>query len=89
MVKLIANSSNIRALAHDGARSLVVVFHNGGIYEYGDVPADIAKEVAEAESVGRAFHRLIKAAGYTSAKRAELPGWAGELAEAIRARESA
>lgn len=88
MMKLIQNSSNIRAMAHDGADGLVVVFANGGIYEYRGVPVDVAETVAGAESVGRAFHGLVKAAGFPAVKRSELPTWAGELAAALRSAES-
>lgn len=52
-------SSNIAAVAYEDQK-MYVQFHNGGEYQYDNVPVEVYNEVLEAESVGRAFHRLVK-----------------------------
>lgn len=65
-------SSNIDSVAYDeDARVMTVAFLNNTTYRYADVPpavaADLFAEIARADaevpgaSVGRAFHRLIRA----------------------------
>jgi hypothetical protein len=52
-------SSNIESLAYENGR-LYARFLQGGIYEYENVPEVIFTELLGAESVGKAFHRLIR-----------------------------
>lgn len=54
-------SSNIASIGYSEEDSrLQIEFHNGGVYDYFDVPADVHQQVMVAESTGRAFHQLIK-----------------------------
>lgn len=56
-------SSNIAALGHDPITlKLRVQFHSGTIYEYADVPVAKFDQLIKADSVGSAFHKLIKSA---------------------------
>lgn len=65
-------SSNVVALAwrHNGKYDeedeplgdFFVEYVNNAYYRYGDVPRVMAREVRAAESVGRAMHRMVKAA---------------------------
>ena len=59
-------SSNIASLTHDDeSDELEVVFQNGGIYRYYGVEKDVYFELINSDlSIGSAFHRLIRNAGY-------------------------
>lgn len=52
-------SSNIAMIAHWGGH-LFVKFHNGGVYGYENVPIEVHDEIGRSDSVGSAFHRLVK-----------------------------
>ena len=52
-------SSNIAAMKLETGE-LFVKFLNGGIYSYADVALTKFEELVGAESVGRAFHKLVK-----------------------------
>lgn len=58
-------SSNVRKIGHDPQTGeLHVQWENGRTSVYGDaetpVPADVAKQVMNSASVGKAVHNLIK-----------------------------
>ena len=54
-------SSNIASARYDGeGQILEITFHNGGIYQYYDVPAQLAAEFGQAESKGSFLARAIK-----------------------------
>lgn len=52
-------SSNIKAIAHDGT-TMGVSFHSGAVYAYDNVPRGVFDEVVVASSVGRAFHHMVR-----------------------------
>lgn len=52
-------SSNIDALWFT-PEMLSIRFKGGAIYDYPDVPEETFDELLASESVGKAFHRLIK-----------------------------
>lgn len=54
-------SSNIAAIDHDPVLlELTVEFKNGTRYLYRQVPPSIFDQLIKADSVGSAFHKLIK-----------------------------
>lgn len=54
-------SSNIASVGYDETtRILEVEFHNGGIYQYLNVPPQDYAELIEADSVGKFFHSRIR-----------------------------
>lgn len=54
-------SSNIQSLRYDDqAQVLQVVFNNGAVYEYYDLPRHVAEAFEAAESKGRFFAASIK-----------------------------
>lgn len=54
-------SSVIRAHAYDAqARCLRITFVSGAVYDYGEVPPEVAKGLAEAGSRGRFFSLWIR-----------------------------
>jgi len=56
-------SSNIAAIGYDeDVRSLYVKFKHGQTYQYFGVTKDTHTEIMAAESIGKAFHKLIKLA---------------------------
>lgn len=65
-------SSTIAAVDHDGKR-MTVQFHNGGIYDYPDVPKQLYDRMVSAhdggESIGKFFHANVKTAGFKHVKR--------------------
>lgn len=52
-------SSNIAAIAYKDD-CLYVKFLEGNIYKYFNVPFEVFTQLLEADSVGRAFHQLVK-----------------------------
>ena len=52
-------SSNIRAIGHDGSM-LRVEFSNGSTYDYEGVPSRVFDDLVSADSVGRYFAQNIK-----------------------------
>lgn len=53
-------SSNIKAIGYDAeTKSLEVEFHNGAVWLYSGISAEIHAELAKAESVGRWFSSRI------------------------------
>lgn len=55
------SSSAIKRWGYDPAsRTLALVFNNGTLRHFPDVPADVAAEFEAAESKGRAYSTLIR-----------------------------
>ena len=70
MERVNVDSSLLKALGYDaGTSTLEVEFHNGSVYMYDGVPEGVYSEVMGAESVGKAFTRLIKSEGAYPYKR--------------------
>ena len=61
MIKKQVTSSNISHIGHDGTTTLFIRFHSGKTYEY-PAPMAIYALLAEAESVGKAFHQHVRKA---------------------------
>ena len=58
-------SEAIRSIGHDRLRQVQQVeFHSGAIYDYLDVPEEVHLEVMQAGSVGEAFSRCVRNAGF-------------------------
>lgn len=54
-------SSNIAAIRYDEDQQLLeVVFKNGGVYQYFDVPSQVAEEMERTESKGKFLASAIK-----------------------------
>lgn len=54
-------SSNVAEVGYDAsAMTLEVVFNNGSVYQYFDVPESVYQELVRAESVGGFLHANIK-----------------------------
>ena len=56
-------SSTVSRIAYEDD-ALFVEFRSGVSYRYDDVPPEVYDELFEADSIGRAFHRLVKLGGY-------------------------
>ncbi|MFT5691586.1 MAG: hypothetical protein ACI92E_000915 [Oceanicoccus sp.] len=57
----IENSSNVAAVGYDGnSDTLQVEFHNGGTYQYFDVPEPLFESLRDADSVGSFLAEHIK-----------------------------
>ena len=55
------SSSNVRSIGYDEAtKTMRVRFHNGGVYDYSDVPPEIYHSVLYSESVGGSLHQNVK-----------------------------
>lgn len=52
-------SSNIEAIGHDGT-DLYVKFHNGRVWRYRNVPADVHAEMLRQKSPGSFFSTQVK-----------------------------
>lgn len=59
-LKPVENSSNIKAMHHEGDKLYVRFASGGAVYQYSGVPADLHKELLEAKSPGSVFHGKIK-----------------------------
>jgi len=64
-------SSNIESASYLG-NTLTVSFKSGGIYAYFDVPSGVVEEWLRAESVGKAFHSLIKKGSFSFQKISDV-----------------
>jgi hypothetical protein len=61
MLRHRVNSSEFRSLGYDLTASLLEAeFHSGDVYQYLDVPAQVAVELLGAESIGRYFNAHIR-----------------------------
>ena len=59
------DSEAIRSIGYDPVRRVQQVqFHGGAIYDYLDVPGEVHLEVMRADSVGEAFSRCVRNAGF-------------------------
>ena len=54
-------SSNLNSVGYEpDTKTLEIEFHDGGIYQYFDVPADIYQGLISAPSKGKYHHAFIK-----------------------------
>lgn len=61
MRRQVVTSSNIAEIGYDeGQRTLEVLFNNGSIYQYFEVPSPIFNELIRASSVGQYLNANIK-----------------------------
>lgn len=61
MYRTSINSSNIASAGYDDQTcTLEIEFHNGGIYQYFDVPRSIYDQLVSAGSSGSFFHQQIR-----------------------------
>lgn len=55
------DSSLIKEVGYDPFMEVLTVnFHNGGVYEYIEVPEEVYNDLLEAPSAGKFFHINIK-----------------------------
>lgn len=59
MNRIPVRSSNIRQVGWENG-TLEIQFHNGCVYQYFDVPQDLANKMMRAESVGTFFKQVIE-----------------------------
>ena len=65
MRRVPVESEAIRSVDYDfDARLLEIEFHSGAIYRYFDVPAGVHLALMQAASLGEAFARLVRNAGF-------------------------
>jgi hypothetical protein len=61
MIRQTVSSSNISSIGYDPeSRTLEIEFHNGGVYQYFNVPESIYNALMSAPSHGSYFHHYIK-----------------------------
>ena len=54
-------SSNLNSVGYDSdTKTLEIEFHDGGIYQYFEVPSDIHEGLMSAPSKGKFHHEFIK-----------------------------
>lgn len=59
--KEIEDSTNISLLSYNAPeRCLIVTFNSGSMYEYADVPVNVAENFLQARSVGKFFQKNIR-----------------------------
>ena len=69
MDRVSVESSQLRSVGYEPtAQILEVEFSKGSIYQYVDVPIGVYEELIGAESVGKAFSKLVKSQGYVFKK---------------------
>jgi hypothetical protein len=55
------SSSNLKTVGYDAnTQTLEIEFHQGGVYQYDDVPENVYRGLLEAESAGTYFYREIR-----------------------------
>lgn len=60
------SSSNISSIGYDeNSNTLEIEFHNGGVYQYFNVPKNVFEGLMSASSHGQYFDQNIKKAGYS------------------------
>lgn len=65
MKRAAVNSSSLRELGYNpDEQVLEVLFHNGSLYRYEQVPAEVVQALLEADSLGRYFNQVFKARDY-------------------------
>lgn len=68
MNRISVSSSNLKSVGYDSTtKVLEIEFHNGGIYQYFDVPESIYTGLISSSSHGSYFHRYIRD-GYSYSK---------------------
>lgn len=61
MERKAVDSSNIASVGYDAANKILEVeFKVGSIYQYSDVPPDLAEKMVKAESPGRFLNQYVK-----------------------------
>lgn len=61
MNRLPVKSGNLKSMGYDPINLILEVeFHDGGVYQYYDVPPDMFKGLDLAESKGKYHHQFIK-----------------------------
>ena len=65
MKRIAVTSRSLRALGYDpDDQVLEVEFHNGSVYRYEHVPAEVVQALLEADSMGRYFNQVFKPQHY-------------------------
>ena len=60
-VMLPTDSTNVKAIRYvRSSESLFILFKQGAIYRYGNVPANIYHAMLKAESIGSFFHHNVR-----------------------------
>jgi hypothetical protein len=66
MKRAAVTSRSLRSLGYEpDEQALEVEFHNGSIYRYEQVPAEVVQELLEADSLGRHFNQVFKPQHYS------------------------
>lgn len=61
MKRISVNSSNLSSVEYDPVtQTLEIAFHNGGVYQYSNVPESVYNGLMSAGSKGRYHHINIK-----------------------------
>lgn len=61
MERQAVSSSNVAEVGYDSeSLTLEVAYHNGGVYQYLDVPASIFQELMSGVSIGSYLHHYVK-----------------------------
>ncbi|MCQ4309215.1 KTSC domain-containing protein [Pseudomonas stutzeri] len=65
MKRVAVSSRSLRSLGYDvDEQELEVEFHNGSVYRYEQVPAEVVQALLEADSLGRYFNQVFKPQHY-------------------------
>ena len=57
----LSRSQTIESAWYDAsARALVICFHRSGSYRFSEVPEDVYRSFITSESLGRAFHTMLR-----------------------------
>jgi hypothetical protein len=61
MIRERVQSSNLKSVGYDAeSKTLEVEFHDGGVYQYFNVPAVVHRDLLHAPSIGKYFAFFIK-----------------------------
>lgn len=61
MKRIAVDSSSLRELGYDPEeQALEVLFHNGSLYRYEQVPAEAVQALLQADSLGTYFNQVFK-----------------------------
>lgn len=61
MERISVSSSNISSIGYDeNSQTLEIEFHNGGVYQYFDVPVNVYQGLIQTGSSGQYFAQHIK-----------------------------
>ncbi|MCQ4259664.1 KTSC domain-containing protein [Stutzerimonas stutzeri] len=65
MKRVAVSSRSLRELGYDpDKQALEVLFHNGSLYRYEQVPPEVVQALLEADSLGRYFNQVFKPQHY-------------------------